>query len=528
MKKIKAVLSVAMAAALCCTCLAACGREDGGRATAETGELVIRIVDKGYGTEWLEQIAAAYEEANEGCTVEIKKSNDSSSAAARAQSASNDADILISTDSLWSLQNDGYLYDIREVYDSVQEGEDAALKDRMNQSFREYFETDEGSFYQMSWVEAYAGYLYNKDLLDEVYGEDNYSLPNTTDELIAMCVDLATKTAGGQKIEPIALSTAQSYYDLIKYTWFAQYLGEEKYTNLLRGYYENDAGEYVPCETVEEFREMIDAEGRIKVYEVIQDLVVNYAHSESDRMSYTDSQNAFIGLGYGTNYTKCAFYLIGDWFFNEMAASLQNSGADIRYMKTVVLSDMVDNLENSSMTDAQLSDFIDCVDAGMNYTEAAAETGVSISESDYARIAEARSMSYSPGTYHVLGVPRLRSGGAQYALAIKFLKYLVSDEAQAIFIQAQNGLTMPYGYTLADAEAEYGYVPNTIAQSIADAKGDDMIVIDTGSNSLFARSFSLYTGYYERDARNGISPEAAIASTDGNYNPENCIALIVK
>ena len=51
MKKIKAVLSVAMAAALCCTCLAACGREDGGRATAETGELVIRIVDKGYGTE---------------------------------------------------------------------------------------------------------------------------------------------------------------------------------------------------------------------------------------------------------------------------------------------------------------------------------------------------------------------------------------------------------------------------------------------------------------------------------------------
>ena len=492
-----------------------CGNNGTFNPNAETGEILIRIVDKGYGTEWLDMIAEAYMESNEDCTVKIIPTQDSAALASRAQSASNDADIIISTDPLWGLQFDNYLYDISPVYDSVQEGYSLPLKDRMNQSFREYFETKEGKFYQMSWVEAYSGFLYNKTVLDEVYGEGNYTIPRTTVEFLEMCKDLSTKG-----IAPIALSTSMSYYDLIKYTWFAQYLGLEKYNNLLRGYYENESGEYVACTTVEQFKKMIDAEGRIKVYETIFELLGNYAHPESERMSFTDSQNAFLGLGYGDNRTKCAFYLIGDWFQSEMAASLQSSGADVRYMKTLVFSDMTDQMDET-LTDEQLSALIGAIDEGKTPAEAG------VSEETYARVAEARYMSYSPGINHVMAVPKLRSGGGRYNLAMKFLKYMVSDEAQAIYIQAQNGLVMPYGYTLSDAEEDYGLTFNEYVKSIAAAKGENLQLVHRGENNLFARSFSLFTGYIENVAVKGAgTPASSIAATDSTYNPENCIALI--
>ena len=526
MKIFKALAALAVSAAFCLGA-AACGEKvDPGRATAETGEITIRIVDKGYGTDWLYQIAEAYMAVTPGCTVKIIESQDSGAVSSRAQSASNDADIIVSTDSLYGMQLDEYLYDISDVYDSVQDGYEKPLKDRMNQSFRDYFETADGKFYQMSWVESYSGYMYNKTVLDEVYGAGKYDLPKTTDELIAMCKDLKENHG----IDPIALSQSMSYYDLIKYTWFAQYLGVEKYNNMLRGYYLNDAGEYVPCETVEQFKKMISAEGRTKVYEAIFELLRNYSHSESDKMNFTDSQNAFLGLGYGTNMTKCAFYLIGDWFLTEMASAIQSSGADVRYMKTVVLSDMASTLEDP-LEDTELSTLIGFIDEGKTYEEVKAESGCSgLSENDYDRVYESRYANYSSGMDHVLAVPRLRAGGGQYNLAMKFLKYMVSDEAQAIYVQAQDGLTMPYGYTLERAEEDYGLTFSETAKSISEAKGESSVLITRGGNSLFARSFPLYVGYIEKDAVSGTFASAAdaIASVDNSYNPENSLALIAK
>lgn len=111
---------------------------------------------------------------------------------------------------------------------------------------------------------------------------------------------------------------------------------------------------------------------------------------------------------------KCAFYLIGDWFATEMAASLQNSGADVRFMKTVVLSDITETLEDTSMTDEELSALIDAIDEGKTATEAG------VSENDYNRVKEARYSSHSAGIDHCIAVPKLKKGGAQYAFAKDF------------------------------------------------------------------------------------------------------------
>ena len=58
---------------------------------------------------------------------------------------------------------------------------------------------------------------------------------------------------------------------------------------------------------------------------------------------------------------------------------------------------------------------------------------------------------------------------------------------------------------------------STLARMLAKSLG--YLYVDTGA---------IYRTVGLAAYRNGISPEAAIASTDGNYNPENCIALIVK
>lgn len=528
MKKSKTFIVCIMAAFFTLSAAACGGQESpggsnsGGGDGRPSGTLTIRIVNKGYGMEWLKQIAAAYEDDNPGAEVKILESNDPAAVASKAQSASNDADIIVSTNNFFQLQFGDYLVDISDVYNSVQEGYEEPLKDRMNQSFRDYFETGDGKFYQMSWVETYGGYLYNKTELDKAYGgEENYKLPNTTDEMIAMCAELKNN----KDFEPIALSTSQSYYDLIKYTWFAQYEGLEKLNNILRGYYKNAAGEYVPCTTTAEFTKMIDAPARTKVYQTIIDLIGkgNYAHSESDKMNFTDSQNAFLGLGYGSNMKKCAFYLIGDWFATEMAASLQNSGADVRFMKTIVLSDITETLEDTSMTDEELSALIDAIDEGKTATEAG------VSENDYNRVKEARYSSHSAGIDHCIAVPKLKKGGAQYAFAKDFLKFMVTDEAQVLFAQAQNGLSMPYGYDVTRLETEYGIPLNNYAKSIIEAKGDGMMLVANGGNTLFGRSFPLFVGYFENAAFKGTQTAAsAIASIDSSYSIEEVLKLIAK
>ena len=184
-----------------------------------------------------------YEATHKGCKVKVDTANDDNAVAARAATASNDADIIVTTQGLYQLERGGNLVDLTDVYDSVQEGYTVPLKERMNQTYRDYFETSDNKFYQMPWIDAYAGFLYNKTSLDKALGEGNYKLPNTTHEFEALCQKLKEKG-----LEPISMSTAEFYYNIVEFTWMAQYMGGlEAYNNMLRGYYLSDSGEYVPC-----------------------------------------------------------------------------------------------------------------------------------------------------------------------------------------------------------------------------------------------------------------------------------------
>ncbi len=523
--KFKSALAIALAATLC-VCMTACNPSEGERPkpngdSSLTGSLTVRIVDRGYGSEWLKQIAESYEATHKGCKVKVDTANDDNAVTARAATSSNDADIIVTTQGMYQLERGGNLVDLTDVYDSVQEGYTVPLKERMNQTYRDYFETSDNKFYQMPWIDAYAGFLYNKTSLDKALGEGKYKLPNTTHEFEALCKQLKDKG-----LEPISMSTAEFYYNIVEFTWMAQYMGGlEAYNNMLRGYYLNDSGEYVPCASRDDLVRLRNDKARTVVGQAVIDLVGQgkYAHSESNKMNFTDAQNAFLGLGYGTNSKECGFYLCGDWFANEMKVSLESSGSDVRFMRTVVLSEIVDTLE-TKITDAQLSKLIDAIDAGETSYDG-------ISQKDFDRVKEARFMSYAYGTWHTMAIPKIRKGGAQYDLAKDFLKYIVTDEMQAMFAQTEDGLVMPYGYDATRLETEYGLQLSEYARSIAYAKGEHMNVVSRGLNSLFGTALIeyLFELYFEAGAFKGtLTAEQSVQNANGKYNFDEALTLIVK
>ena len=177
---------------------------------ATTGSIKVTIVDKGYGVEWLYAIKDLYEQEYEGCTVEIAETNDAAALASKIRTNANDNDLVIicgATSALCAEQNDGYLLDLTDVYETVQDGYDVSAKERMNKSVRAYYESDDGKFYQIPWVQGYSGILYNKTVIDEALGT-TYTLPRTTDELYLFCEQLENNG-----VTPFALSTAVSYWN---------------------------------------------------------------------------------------------------------------------------------------------------------------------------------------------------------------------------------------------------------------------------------------------------------------------------
>ena len=97
----------------------------------------------------------------------------------------------------------------------------------MNPYVYEAFKDEEGKLYLMSWADANTSIFYNKSTLDEIYGENNWSLPRTTDELISMCTEIkdTTTNAAGQaeKYYPFSGTGKANYADYLISSWSAQY-----------------------------------------------------------------------------------------------------------------------------------------------------------------------------------------------------------------------------------------------------------------------------------------------------------------
>ena len=199
-----------------------------------SGNIKITIVNKGYGTDWLHIIADSYTEQFPGCSIQISETTEETAVAAKIKTTANDSDLVISVSNFFNEQYEGYLVDLTDVYNSVQDGYDKPLKERMNKTVREFYEDKNNHFYQIPWIFGKYGMICNKTVVNETLG-NNVEFPRTTNELISFCQNL--KDHG---VYPFSMSTSVPYWQGLMVSLYYQYQGAEEYNNFYKGYYKKD------------------------------------------------------------------------------------------------------------------------------------------------------------------------------------------------------------------------------------------------------------------------------------------------
>lgn len=446
-----------------------------------TGNIKITILNKGYGVDWLYALKEAYEEKYYGCTININEETVDSAVTGKLSSTANENDIIITTGALFSLQYDGYLLDLTDIYQTAQEGYDVPAIDRMNDSLKEFYATDDGKYYQIPWVTGYWGMAYNKTVIDDALGEGAWSFPNTTDELKAISAAL-----NAEGVAPFILTTTQSYWSMFMVNMYYQYMGKEAYNNFYKGYYLKD-GEYVAA-TDETFEEYLRSQkGVEKAASVAYELLSTsgFAHPDSTKVDFQTAQNMFCGRDNGSGIDS-AFMVNGDFMFIESASIIDQTGDDVRMGKFPVLSSIVERLDKKDMTDEQLSKIISAIDAG-------ATSYMGLGSKDFERIKDARFSSSASGTSHVIAIPKMKGGTVKYDLSKQFINFFLSREGQDIFNEASQGFFSPFY----EPTESYSNFADSIIESMNDVKEFNVISAGLNSPLYYIAGLDPIVGYYE-------------------------------
>ncbi len=443
------------------------------------GELVIGCMDAGFGLEWLNNIAKSFAAEN-NVNITVGQLSGASEVISQMAAGKCNYDIIMTVGSLFKSSQQGYLENLTEkVYAQTPEGESETIAAKMNQGVYEGMKNAEGQLYMMTWADAVAGIAYNKTTLDEIY-PDGWEIPNTTDELLALCTDIKNikQEDGAQKYYPFSGTAKSDYSDYLIMAWGAQYDGTEAYFDYYDLLYTDANGEKQVAQSYAD----IAPEGRLEALTVLETMnsqSKGYMHAYATEMDYLEAQSAFAGNGFGSVDTrKCAFIVSGAWLENELATDLAMNPQEIGMMKTPVISSIIDKTR-TILDDEMLSKVIDQIDAGKSWEEALAADATlkNVSEEDYERIAQARNCIYSGVFDHCVGVPVNGANDANKQNAYDFLVYMASDKGQEIYAETLDGLTQTYGY---DADvSESGY----FVQSVVNGIGKDYTPIYTDYSS---------------------------------------------
>lgn len=475
----------------------------GGGGGGKNGGITVSCFEAGFGTEWLVDMAKQFEALTK-IKVNVKRSYIQGELNNMVASGDSTSDVVMSLGSFFSGQDTNRLVDLSDVYDSVPLGAEVSVKEKMNKEIYEKLQTPDGKIYQMNWANSISSFLYNKTVLDKALGEDNYTIPRTTDEMVALCDRIKSTD-----VYPIAASVVTGYWDYAHLAWWAQYSGYEAYNDYYKGYYTKMVdGEKV--RTVADAAQVCDDPGRLESLTVASKFLNSrngYMHTYSNAMDFNEAQIAFVSQGYGDDNKESAFLVCGDWFSNEMQSYLIRKPQDIRLMKMPIISSIVKTLENKSMTDAQLSAAIKAIDEG------ATEVVAGVSENDFLRLKEARQITYSATIDHGAVIPVTSK---KQPMAKDFLKYLASPYAGAIYADHLNGLTLPYGYGAAEGTTATPYIKsrNELFNNYKP------IYLDYSSPLVYRGGFGAYSvnnAVLDKPLYDGTTPQSIISTTKTTY-----------
>lgn len=467
-----------------------------------SGKLDILIFNGGYGVDWIKKFERSFESVYPDVNVSIKEtvSNDEVTATLQSKTQTNDL-VFFQTGAGFVFGPQNKVADLTDVYNTRPNGESKTILEKVESVYADYFNqgtTEKPKYYQMPWGDSKTGLVYNKTVLDQLFGAGNWSEPRTTKELLDFCDSI--KNAGAY---PFSFTTSQPYWDYLMYDWWAQYQGYDEFMDYYDGYYVNEQGERK--RTTSEL-EICDQKGRLKTLNLLYTLLNKtngYCHPNSDEMDFMEAQAAFLSEGYYADKKQVAMMANGVWIENEMAKYLDRNPQEIRFMKTPIISDIIERCPTipDEETLVKVIDVIDGVEGAV--------LPVSVSQADYDRIEEARRTVHNISSITVAMVP---INSDKIDLAKAFLVFMCSDLAQEMYAQSLNGLTMPYGY---DVSKSSTIMVTPFQQSVIDSYDlNSIAVFPNGSTRLSALggfgAFNIGTPSIYTDFFNGVTTPTAI------------------
>lgn len=398
-KKAKKVLAVTMAVAMSACLVAgatACNKR-------KEGEIKVTAWNSGWGDEWLYAMAEEFEKDYPEYTVTI----DSSAAGGDITnqfpaSSSHDYDVFFGCNNNFELYDTCYA-NLDDVMTTVNPGETKTVAEKLGPEMQALLVNAKGHYDKMCYGAGYYTIVYKPGLFDK-WG---YDVPNTTDELAALC-----DTMREDDVVPFIHFVNGGYWHEMLWAWAIQYAGPDEF-------YQMSANPKLSQLTSDTngVKQGLDA-----MWKVLGNRK-NY-YTGSTGMEFTTAQTFYLSFPEDIGGTEIAMMVNGSWLENEMKNSEDPLETNIKSMKTPVVSSIIDKCDTIN-DDATLSAVIAAIDKG--------ETSYAgVSEADFARIKTVRS-------YEVTNAPGLEIAIPNYSEnlegAKKFAAYFYSDKVLKIFYE---------------------------------------------------------------------------------------------
>lgn len=479
--------------------------------------LQVYCVNFGYGTDWVDAIAEKFfeqdwvQEKYPGATMKdnyaLQTEDDQNYGATRLSNpGTNTFDLMFDMWLQSSLIPGGNALDLTEaVYNSTvpgetdEEGNPVLFKDKMKDSFvdmNRYINVDDPEaeqYFSISWADGMNSMIYNEENLNALYaahpelGKEAGDIPNTTDELLAVCRalrdDWDTAHTGKDDWMDGGFAFYQSkddnYITRFFNVWWAQYEGVDGFEDFWYGIplnmltdepdvsvFETHRGRY---EALEVMRSLLRYHGNTytgtdldgNAYSTIDEGNGGYFDPNGWANGFMQVQTRFLKGGKSIDEGGWLFNANGDWVASEMSKALSeiDNPDNFKMMRAPVISALG---EKYGIGDDLLSAMIDYVDDTANVvdqalidkyftgSDARSSTGNTYEEV-LAAVIEARGVVNSIGGVHYGLVP---ANATAKEMAVDFLRFMATDIAQDAYAEATDGASLPFEYNIKERNPE--------------------------------------------------------------------------
>lgn len=509
----KAVISIMLAVLLVFGAFAGCKREESGlldQYKNRPNEVKVVFFNGGYGEKWITNIAKYYMDNIDTQTyVNLIPSELDGQLGTKLEGGDQKYDVY-----LLSYQYDyddagDCLVDLSDIWNGKSTGEDKYVRDKVDAELAEtLYPTNKTEKYFLPYG-GFSGYMfcYNVTTLDEVLGKDNYVLPRTTDEMF----ELGDALSGKAFLTLAAAGDGSDYFSPLP--WLAQAMGIDNYTNALKGnYYDATSQTWKLAETTPQM--IIDNKEAYKdLYSVVAKLRNynnGYMHVASEEMDYLQVEQVLAGMGYGNYSAKVAFHYNGNYLLQEMGKYLNaqaavNNPQTIRAKKIPLMSSVIKQTTTIA-DDAELREVVD-------YIDGVTTVKPNVSDTDIETVRKARALvgGETSGTIAIGN----ETTGTKLTKAKDFVRFLTTDKAQEIAIQATGGCDMlPYGYAQTIDLSDDPNIHPFINDFLREAKNAKLIRRGYGINDTFQK----YGGFDIFPIDIGFTMDHSSVAAEGYYN----------